>query len=183
MTLWVWRHPQARGAAGRCIGRTDLTVDPRRAKRLAHRIRQTAREQGLPKTVLTSPLQRCRAVGRHLRRWGWQHRVDPALAEMDFGGWDGCAWADIAQADVDAWCENFLHHAPGDGESLHTFFTRIQAWRAPGTDVCIVGHAGWMLARQWLVQGQPWPTQASQWPAAPAHGTLWTLGSLSLGGC
>lgn len=175
MTLWVWRHPRARGAAGRCIGQTDLPVDPRQAKRLAHRIRRVARQQGLPKIVLTSPLQRCHAVGRCLRRWGWLHLVEPALAEMDFGTWDGRTWVEITQAQVDAWCQDFLHHAPGGGESLHTFITRVQGWQAPSTGTCIVGHAGWMLARRWLADGLPWPTQAAQWPAPPAHGTLWSL--------
>ena len=45
MTLSVWRHPQPVGAAGRCIGHTDLPVDARKAKRLAHRIRQAARQR------------------------------------------------------------------------------------------------------------------------------------------
>ena len=45
--LWCWRHPPARGASGRCIGRTDLRVDPRKAKRLAHRIRRNARQHAL----------------------------------------------------------------------------------------------------------------------------------------
>lgn len=178
MTLWVWRHPRARDAAntaGRCIGRTDAPVDPRRAKRLAHRIRAEARRQGLPKVVMTSPLQRCRAVGRWLRRWGWRHQVDPALIEADFGAWDGRRWADIAQADVDAWCADFLHHAPGGGESLHAVFLRVQVWQVPAPQACIVGHAGWMLVRQWLNTGQPWPERADQWPAPPAHGERWTL--------
>jgi alpha-ribazole phosphatase len=175
MTLWIWRHPRAVDTASRCIGQTDVRVDPRRAKRLAHRIRAQARRQGLPRVVLTSPLQRCYAVGRWLRRWGWQHRVEPALIETDFGSWDGLAWADIAHVDVDAWCADFLHHAPGGGENLHTFFQRVQAWQAPEAPVCIVGHAGWMLARRWLTTGQPWPVRADQWPAPPAHGAQWTL--------
>ena len=175
MTLWVWRHPRAQGAAGRCLGRTDVPVDPRRAKRLAHRIRATARRHGLPKVVMSSPLHRSCAVGRWLRRWGWQHRVDPALAEMDFGAWDGRAWTDIAQAEVAAWCQDFLHHAPGRGESLHRFFTRVQAWPTPQGDACVVGHAGWMQARRWLGTGAPWPSRADQWPAPPTHGSLWTL--------
>jgi alpha-ribazole phosphatase len=175
MTLWVWRHPRALGAAGRCIGRTDLAVDPRHAKRLAHRIRALARRQGLPRIVITSPLQRCHEVGRWLQLWGWQHRVAPALAEMDFGAWDGRRWADIPPAEVDTWCRDFLHHAPGGGESVHAFFTRVQAWRPPAPGACIVGHAGWMLARRWLASGEPWPTQAAQWPAPPPHGTQWTL--------
>ena len=76
MTLYVFRHPKARGAAGRCIGHTDLPVDPRKAKNLAHRIRTLQRRAGLPRAVCTSDLQRAAAVGRWLRRWGWVHRVD-----------------------------------------------------------------------------------------------------------
>ena len=94
--LLAWRHPPARGAQGRCIGRTDLPVDPRRAKRLAHRIRDRARRAGLPRQVVTSPLQRSAAVGRWLARWGWRHRVDPALSEVDFGAWDAKPWAELS---------------------------------------------------------------------------------------
>jgi alpha-ribazole phosphatase len=175
VTLWVWRHPRARGATGRCIGHTDLRVDARRAKHLAHRIRATARLHGMPNIVVTSPLQRCRAVGQCLRSWGWQHHVDPALVEMNFGTWDGRPWADITQVEVDTWCDDFLHLAPGGGESLHRLFLRVQAWQAPASGACVVGHAGWMLARRWLAEGAPWPTRAAQWPPAPAHGALWEL--------
>lgn len=87
--LHAWRHPAAIGAEGRCIGRTDLRVDARRAKRQAHRIRAFARRHGLPCIVVTSPLERCRAVGRWLLRWGWRHWIDPALVEANFGEWDG----------------------------------------------------------------------------------------------
>lgn len=175
MTIWVWRHPPALGAQGRCVGRTDLPVDPRRAKRLAHRIRKTARQYALPRRVFTSPLRRSAAVGRWLHRWGWQHNVDPALAEMDFGRWDGLAWTDIAQAEVEAWCADFLHHAPGEGESLERFCDRVAGWAPPPGPTLVVGHAGWMLARRWLSSGQPRPTRTDQWPEAPGHGDLWKI--------
>ncbi len=173
--LWVWRHPRAREAAGRCIGRTDLGLDPRRAKRLAHRIRHIARRQGLPRRVLTSPLQRCAAVGHWLRRWGWRHEQLPALLEMDFGRWDGLAWSQIPSAEVDAWCGAFLNHRPGGGESLHEVFARVAAWQAPAAPLVIVAHAGWMLARRWLASGQPLPIRAEQWPVASRHGECWML--------
>ena len=180
-SVWAWRHPRAVGAAGRCIGRTDLPVDPRRAKRLAHRIRQAARRHGLARVVWTSPLLRCAAVGRWLQRWGWRHHVDPQLLEMDFGHWDGQPWAAIPKAQIDAWCADFLHHRPGDGESLQQVLARAAAWPAgKGGEAqgCVVAHAGWMLARQWLASGAPGPPLAAEWPAAPAHGTLWRLPSL-----
>lgn len=174
-TLWLWRHPRAQHAQGRCIGRTDLAVSARRAKRLAHHIRQAARRAGLPRCVTTSPLARCLAVGRQLRRWGWVHRVDAALLEMDFGDWDGRSWADIPQAAVDAWCADFLHHRPGGGESLKALFGRVAAWQPPSTPCLVVGHGGWMLARAWLASGRPPPRQAADWPAPPAHGQCWRL--------
>lgn len=173
--LWVWRHPRAAGAAGRCIGRTDLGVDRRRAKRLAHRIRRTARQHGLPRLVLTSPLQRCAAVGQWLRRWGWRHQRLPDLLELDFGRWDGLAWSQVPRSEVDAWCSAFLHQRPGGGETLHELFQRTARWQPPTAPVAVVAHAGWMLARRWLASGAPLPTHAGPWPAAPQHGTCWRL--------
>lgn len=172
--LWVWRHPRAVGAHGRCIGRTDLRVDPRRAKRLAHRVRHCARRQGLPRCVVTSPLQRTAAAGRWLRRWGWRHHIDAALLEMDFGAWDGRQWEHIARSEIDAWCGDFLHHRPGQGESLAQMLQRVAAWSAPPGS-CVIGHAGWMLARRWLASGQAPPLKAADWPAAPPHGVCWPL--------
>lgn len=173
--LWVWRHPRAEGSAGRCVGWTDLPVDPRRAKRLAHRIRQVARRHGLPRRVLTSPLQRCAAVGHWLKRWGWVHEVDPALREMHFGHWDGLRWEQIARQELDAWCSAFAQHRPGGGENLQGLLERAAAWRPPLAPVAIVSHGGWMLARRWVESGRPAPEQAAQWPAAPRHGECWRL--------
>ena len=174
---WVWRHPRPDHVAGRCIGRTDVPVDRRKAKRLAHRIRRHARLHGLPHVIHTSPLRRCALVGQVLRAWGWRHLVDPALLEMDFGDWDGRPWSSVMRAQVDAWCDDFLHHAPGGGEALADVFRRVSAWveqrREPASlhePVLVVGHAGWMLALEWLGTRSALPSHASQWPAPPAYG-------------
>lgn len=176
-TWWLWRHPRAMGAAGRCIGRTDLAVDPRRAKRLAHRLRAQARRQGLPRVVWTSPLQRCAQVGRWLRRWGWTHRIDPRLRELDFGDWDGRAWASIPREAVDAWVSDFAVHRPGGGESLSDLLERLRGFVEAQRDAAprlIVTHAGVMQALPWLARsGRP---SAAQWPAPPrpSQGMRWT---------
>lgn len=179
---WVWRHPRPRGVAGRCIGHTDVPVDRRKAKRLAHRIRQQARLHGLPQVVHTSPLQRCALVGRILKSWGWRHHVDEALLEMDFGNWDGQAWSDIDRMQVDAWCADFQLHRPGGGESLAEVFERVARWRdhilaedAAQAPSLVVGHAGWMLSLQWLGRCSVPPIAASQWPAPPAYGACLVL--------
>ena len=174
--LWCWRHPRARGAAGRCIGRTDLPVDARKAKRLAHRIRQAARRHGLPRVVWVSTLLRAGDVGRWLRRWGWQLHVDARLCELDFGRWDGRHWDEVPWDEVDAWQADLLHHAPGGGESLAALAARVQAVvhtaaaTSPGPCL-LVSHGGWINA---LLHVPPGTTRlaAADWPAAPRHGTL-----------
>ena len=214
MTLWAWRHPRPHGVAGRCIGHTDVAVDPRKAKRLAHRIRQHVRRQmrqqsgqqirqprrqqtrrsahpgqrlGAPTShsphlVVTSPLQRSASVGRWLKAWGWAHRVDARLCEMDFGAWDGQRWDDIGAAAVGAWCAAFAHGPAGGGESVAQLLARCAAFiehataAVPHERLCIVGHAGWISAALWLAQGHRHAPTASDWPRAVDYGRCVCLG-------
>lgn len=188
--LWCWRHPPARGAAGRCIGRTELRVDPRRARRLARRIRALARRHGLPRAAWVSPRSRCRDVGRALRRLGFQVRVDARLAEMDFGRWDGRRWQDIPAAEVGAWADDLLDHAPGGGETLRALARRAQEFVAAastsaapagsahtavtataGTAVIAVTHGGWINALAHVDPAQA-RLPAADWPPPPRHGAL-----------
>lgn len=174
VSVHIWRHPLARGAEGRCIGHTDLPLDRRKAKRLAHRIRDFARRHGLPREVVTSPLRRCADVGRMLAAWGWMHRIDSLLIEVDFGRWDGRAWSDIPRADVDQWCANLLNDRPGGGESVDQLLRRVGTWR-PNTERLAVGHGGWLAAAVWLGKHGPVTVGATlapvDWPAAPALGS------------
>lgn len=173
--LWCWRHPPARGAAGRCIGRTELRVDPRRARRLARRIRALARRHGLPRAAWVSPRSRCRDVGRALRRLGFKVRVDARLAEMDFGCWDGRRWADIPAAEIGAWADDLLDHAPGGGEALRALARRAHAFAAAlspaGAAVIAVTHGGWINALRHVDPAQA-HLPAADWPAPPRHGAL-----------
>lgn len=176
--LHVWRHPKAIGAAGRCIGRTDLSVDPRKAKRLAHRLRNHARAHGLPRVVHTSALRRSADVGRWLARWGWRHHIEAALAESDFGDWDGLRWDEIGEAAVNAWCADFAGFRAHGGESLEALFERCAVWleRAPQPVCCIVGHAGWITAVQLIRLGRGAPQHAHEWPRPIAHAARLILG-------
>ncbi len=180
----AFRHPRPRGHEGRCIGHTDLPVDPRKLRRLARTIRRAAHRQSWQKVVFTSPLQRCRLVGYLLRRWGWQHHVEPALAEMHFGQWDGRAWVDISEAEVQAWTLNFADHAPGGGECLAELMARVRAWQPPPgqREVVMVAHAGWMLARRWLHEHGHTPPRADQWPRPPRYTECWSM-SLAVEAC
>jgi len=172
--LWIWRHPRPDGAAGRCIGAgSDLPVDPRRAKRLAHRIRRQARRAGLPRVVATSRLRRCADVGRWLRRWGWRHVVDARLAELNFGVWDGQPWSVISREDFAAWEADFLGHAPGGGESLAALRQRQAEWLDESGDLrarLVVGHAGWINALRTRRLPQ---LSAADWPRPLRYGRCW----------
>lgn len=172
--LSVWRHPKPIGAAGRCIGRTDLPVDPRKAKRLAHRIRRHARSHRLPREVWTSPLRRAANVGDWLARWGWVHRIEPTLAEADFGEWDGQRWDDIGEPAITAWCADFAAYDAHVGESVAALFARCAgslttlSRHAPS---CVVAHAGWINAARRLSAGQGVPSAAHDWPVAVGYGS------------
>lgn len=171
VTIHIWRHPSARGANGRCIGRTDLAVDRRKTKRMAHQIRAFARRHRLPREIITSPLRRCADVGRLLAAWGWMHRIDPLLIEVDFGRWDGRAWSDISRDDVDQWCADLLNNRPGGGETVDELLLRVGRWR-PNTTRLAVGHGGWLSAAIWFGMHGPASVGARiappDWPAAPA---------------
>ncbi len=168
--LVVWRHPRPRGVAGRCIGRTDVAVDRRKAKRLAHRIRTVARREALPRHVVTSPLERAAAVGRWLARWGFRHDIDARLAELDFGTWDGRRWDAIGADAVGAWTDDFARHAPGGGESVRALLARCADCLADAGPVLAVGHAGWISAARWLAEQAAAPPTADRWPAAIGYG-------------
>ena len=181
MSVWIWRHPKPREVAGRCIGHTDVAVDRRKSKRLAHRIRRCARREGLPRVVWTSPLRRAADVGRILAGWGWRHRRDARLNEMNFGAWDGLAWNAIGAAAVDAWCDDFAHHAPGGGESVATLLKRCDAFIAEcEVPRCVVGHAGWISAATWLQQRPHNAPSAQSWPLAVGYSTCIRFDASSL---
>lgn len=179
MDLVIWRHPRPTGAVGRCVGRTDLAVDRRKAKRLARAVQREARQRGWAREVWTSTLHRSAAVGQVLASWGWRHHRDARLNELDFGVWDGAAWADIGAAAVQAWCDDFVAHAPGGGESLAALLSRCAAFlegqRATGTPLLIVGHAGWMQAARLLSENREPPRDAAQWPTPPSYRESWCL--------
>lgn len=172
VTIHIWRHPRAQGADGRCIGPTNLAVARRKAKRLAHRIRAYARRHNLPRHIVTSPLRRCADVGRILAGWGWLHRLDAALIEVDFGTWEGRAWCDIPRAEIDRWCADLLNNRPGGGESVAQLLARIRAWHG-GQACLVVGHGGWISAALWLTAQRPVTSRLAispaEWPPAPPH--------------
>lgn len=171
MMLWLQRHAAVLSEPGLCYGRSNVPADPVATQQAA-----LALGQALPVGVAlwTSPLVRCTALAdavTHLRPDLAAPRVDPRLAEMDFGTWEGRPWSQIGRAEFDAWTANFaLARAGGSGESTQQFMARVeQAWqdgRQAGTPAAWITHAGVMRAVQLLHSGVREVRRAEQWPAA-----------------
>ena len=81
------------------------------------------------------------------------------LAEMDLGDWEGRLWAELPEAELTAWTENFGHYrAGGTGESVGAFLARIEAGlraERTQTDAQVwITHAGVIRGIHWLLEGR-----------------------------
>jgi alpha-ribazole phosphatase len=67
-------------------------------------------------------LARCLALAQALGYPGCP--LVPALAEMDFGDWEGKKWNDIEQGALNHWMLDFVGQKPPNGENLREVFAR-----------------------------------------------------------
>lgn len=166
MSLILLRHTRPPGGAGRCYGRTDLAPGPGFAREAA------AIAAALPpvRSIATSPLVRARRLAEAIAaaRDLPPPAVDPRLAEIDFGSWEGRPWDAIPRAELDAWAADVEGARPHGGESVAMLVARVaQAlahWRARPGPVLLVAHAGTARAARALA-GDPEP-----WSFRLAHG-------------
>ncbi|QTD46854.1 histidine phosphatase family protein [Ottowia testudinis] len=168
-TLWLVRHAPVLAAPGLCYGATDLPADAAATRAAAEMLAATLPAQVI---VVTSPLQRCELLALDLQalRPDLILRTDDRLREMDFGAWEGRAWASIPRAAFDAWLADFADAPPGEGgETVRALMARVGAawddWRASGTDALWVTHAGVMRAALLLARDVRLPAAAADWPA------------------
>lgn len=151
--FWLLRHGLPEG--GECFrGRVDL---PLTAKGYAS-MGQALRRVGAVDRVLTSPLQRCALFAAE---WasarGCPLETVPAIAELDFGRWDGRAIAEVWREEselVQKFWQNPYQGGPPEGERIDAFEARVgaqmQEWlqRFAGETLLVVSHGGVM--RAWL---------------------------------
>jgi alpha-ribazole phosphatase len=160
LTLSVARHA-ATDADGVCVGQHDVVtlLAPEQA---AAAIREQLPRP--PQVVHSSPLSRCAAPASLLAAaWGCPHRVDARLLEIDYGAWQGRAWAAIEQEDPERFAEymqRWEHVAPPGGERLRDLEQRVARWYAEleAGDHLLVAHAGVVRALYVLTAGLDWPT-------------------------
>ena len=172
----VVRHARPLIAPGICYGVLDIPADSQETNFAA---RALAPQLPGGFLALVSPLQRCRQLADALQllRSDGVFTFEPRLAEMDFGQWEGVAWADIPREAVDAWTADFARHRFGGKESAGDFLRRVsKVWdEAPGAALWIT-HAGVARAAMLIASGIREIERADQWPlTAPAYGELMTL--------
>lgn len=189
--LWLVRHARPLVAPGLCYGRLDMPADA-----AATRAAAQALARALPPHVAAvrhSPLQRCELLALELRalRPDLASNPEPRIQEMDFGTWEGRAWAAIAQAEIAAWADKLGSHAPGGGEPLSAMLARVAqalhdataSAQAGGGDVVWITHAGVARCVQWLqTHGAARTPHSHEWPVdAPGFGD-WAQVGLGAGG-
>ncbi|MDZ7939074.1 MAG: histidine phosphatase family protein [Rhodoferax sp.] len=185
MTLWVVRHAQPLIAPGTCYGALDVAADAAATQRAARALAEAVPHGA---TLRCSTLQRCELLAQYLSglRPDLTTISEPRLVEMNFGRWEGVAWADIPKAALDAWTTDFWRHCFGEAESLAELMDRVRGvWdedRAQKVNVngsrCAIWitHAGVARAALLLSRGVGVVDQADQWPLeAPGFGAWWQL--------
>ncbi len=139
-----------------------------------------------PQRVLTSPLLRAADTARLMLQALPMHtlvpEVEPRLAEIHFGAWEGRAWDEIARGELDALAQDLLDACPHGGETASQAMARVSGWAAslghasPQACLWVVCHAGpmRMLAAHWL--GLPLATTLG-WELGFGASCLFRLGS------
>jgi alpha-ribazole phosphatase len=133
MSLWVVRHAQPLIAPGICYGALDVPADPVATDQAARALAPLLPHGAV---LQTSVLQRCEQLAQAIcgLRPDLIHKPEPRLVEMNFGIYEGVAWADIPKDALDAWTADFCNHRFGGKESVAEFMARVaQMW-----DECLV---------------------------------------------
>lgn len=122
---WLIRHAPVPNPGNRIHGSSDAAADTSdwaSASALAALLPEDA-------LWLSSPLRRARQTARALRP-GVEPHSEPALAEQDFGAWEGLSHDEVAArhpADAARFWEDPARNAPPGGESFSAVMARVSA--------------------------------------------------------
>lgn len=145
---------------GRCYGVRDVGLSLQ-GRAAARHLAATLEGAGITR-LQASPLRRARFLGGLLaRRLGLPLEIVPALAERDFGDWEGQPWDAIHAAHGDAMMgmiEAPGSYRPGGGETTLELAARIETWFAglpPHGGTLAITHGGPVAALRGRLAGQP----------------------------
>lgn len=154
MLIYLIRHAEPAGAAGRCLGHTDFALSGA-GRAAAGALASSWAEP--PTRVIASDLTRTRETAAVLgERWRREVRHESRLREMHFGVWDGRSWDALHTEDgerLGAWMRDWSTVRAPEGESFADVAGRVASWWSDerstlGADdrVAVVAHAGSLRA-------------------------------------
>ncbi len=106
------RHTRVAIPQGLCYGRTDVPL-AESFEREAATVRASL--PWTPLAVWSSPAERCRRLAARLA--AGEVRIEPRLAELDMGEWDGRKWDELSGPVHEAWKADPWGTRPPGGES------------------------------------------------------------------
>lgn len=177
--LWLVRHGRPLLPEGICYGRTDVAADTGHTGSIAGSL---AGEVPPGAILLSSPLQRCSALARavHRLRPDLVFRIEPRIAEFDFGCWEGWRWDAIPRSALDDWTAQFASHRFGGACCVQDMLDRVglvwDRYRHGAQSQVWITHAGVMSAAGLLARGIRVIDKADAWPRhSPAYGARLVL--------
>ena len=146
------RHTRVAIPQGLCYGRTDVPL-AESFEREAATVRASL--PWTPLAVWSSPAERCRRLAARLA--AGEVRIEPRLAELDMGEWDGRKWDELSGPVHEAWKADPWRTRPPGGESAEDLVARVGALRAEilaarPERLLLVTHAG--VIRAWRSIGE-----------------------------
>jgi alpha-ribazole phosphatase len=148
-------------SAGLCYGHSDVPLTAgwqgwatARAEELGDR------SPRLWKRVWSSPSSRCLCIAETLARsFGLRPELDKRLMELDFGDWEGKAWADLPRAAFNRWAADPSGFSPPGGESGAALLARVSAFAGmlmeDAQSCIVVSHGGPLRLLPALLRGEP----------------------------
>ncbi len=157
LTLYYIRHGETDwNVAGRLQGRRDVPLDARGREQATHcgdilrdLFARERRDIGALDFV-SSPLGRARSTMELARAAlgldAGRYRIEPRLAEIGFGDWEGCTIAQLHERDpqrIAAREHDKWHFVPPGGESYEMVSARMGEWyESLQGDAVVTAHGG-----------------------------------------
>ena len=156
--LWICRHPPTQ-SAGICVGQAPVPIS------ISWREAVSTVLDGAPISpteVWTSDLPRCLQLAQLCAEtWNLPIQVDPRLREISMGSWQGQTYDNLQLNDTqrwEAWCADWQHAIPPNGENLAMLHARIAEWLSETTlseKPVLIAHAGVVRTLR-VIAGTSW---------------------------